>query len=815
MSNKVYPKSELYLDKGPCLLKSDAREAAFLLGGIGTGNISIGARGELRDFEIFNHAGKGVSAPYAFFSIWTKAESEEPVARVLESKIHPPYSMSHGFPTHLIAGLPRLDDSKMLGQYPLLNIFFQDNKLPVEVALEAFTPFIPLNPYDSGIPSAILRYRVKNKTNEKVDASIACSMPNLSGYQGVQNKVVSISKETTSTYKEGNGFKGLFYEDARKQETGIKRNSFALMTTGDDVSYKPMWLNGGWTDGIQDFWDDFCQDGRLDIESSIKAPQGKISPQTFNVGSICTSNTLNPGEEKAFEFIISWYFPNRNKSWDEVTSCCTSGCSCDSTKIELNYYSTLFTDAWDAGRYLIENLERLEGITREFHNALHMQTTLPSYVIDAVSSNMTVMRSPTCFRLENGTLAGWEGCNDLDGCCHGNCTHVWNYAQTMAFLFPTLEQSSRIVEFNFETDESGSMAFRTDQIFGNPKWNFVPAADGQMGTIMRLYREWKLSGDDELLKKVWDKAKLAMDFAFEYWDSDMDYVLDSEQHNTYDIEFYGPNSLVNSMFFGALKAMIEMSSYLGESESSRKYKKAFELGSQRMDRMLWDEEYYIQVIDDVNKYKYQYGKGCLSDQLLGQFLAHICGLGYILPERHVKKAVLSIFNHNFRQGLSDFSSVQRTYTLNNEHGLLLCTWPRGGRPYLPFVYSDEVWTGIEYQVATHLIYEGFVDEGLTIAKAVRDRHDGYRRNPWNEVECGHHYARSMASYGLLTSLSGFKYDMTKGEVSFDPKINVDNFSSFFCCGKGWGIYKQVKKSDGQIERTLELLYGDKESIKLI
>ena len=173
----------------------------------------------------------------------------------------------------------------------------------------------------------------------------------------------------------------------------------------------------------------------------------------------------------------------------------------------------MFRDAWDAGGYLIQNLERLEKATKDFHRALHRETTLPPYIIDAVSANMTVMRSPTCFRIEDGTLAGWEGCHDNAGCCPGTCTHVWNYAQTMAFLFPTLEQSVRKVEFLLETNEEGSMAFRSDQVFGRPRWEFVPAADGQMGTIMRLYREWKLSGDDDFLKELWDKAKQAMDFA--------------------------------------------------------------------------------------------------------------------------------------------------------------------------------------------------------------------------------------------------------------------------------------------------------------
>jgi non-lysosomal glucosylceramidase len=130
------------------------------------------------------------------------------------------------------------------------------------------------------------------------------------------------------------------------------------------------------------------------------------------------------------------------------------------------------------------------------------------------------------------------------------------------------------------------------------------------------------------------------------------------------------------------------------------------------------------------------------------------------------------------------------------------------------VYSDEVWTGIEYQVAAHLIYEGHIDEGLTVVKALRDRHDGYRRNPWNEVECGHHYARSLASWALLPALSGFKFDMLKGEVGFAPMINENDFRCFWSTGKAWGTYSQTRDADGKPARNLEVLYGDKAAVKL-
>jgi hypothetical protein len=138
----------------------------------------------------------------------------------------------------------------------------------------------------------------------------------------------------------------------------------------------------------------------------------------------------------------------------------------------------------------------------------------------------------------------------------------------------------------------------------------------------------------------------------------------------------------------------------------------------------------------------------------------------------------------------EFSNGQRTYALNDERGLLLCSWPKGGRPPLPFVYSDEVWTGIEYHVASHLIYEGMIEEGLTVAKAVRDRYDGLRRNPWDEVECGHHYARAMSSWGLLPALTGFSYSGVEKRLEFAPKINAEDFASFWSTGSGWGRFAQ-------------------------
>lgn len=172
----------------------------------------------------------------------------------------------------------------------------------------------------------------------------------------------------------------------------------------------------------------------------------------------------------------------------------------------------------------------------------------------------------------------------------------------------------------------------------------------------------------------------------------------------------------------------------------------------------------------------------------------------------MEKALLSIFRHNFKESLEEHVNPQRTYALGNEAGLLLCTWPAGGRPRFPFIYSDEVWTGIEYQVAASLIWEGHVEEGLKIVQAVRSRHDGIRRNPFDEFECGHHYARSLASWAVLIALSGCEVDMRQNKMRFDPKINREDFRTFYSNGREWGVYAQTIDENGHLRSTLTPLY---------
>ena len=387
-----------------------------------------------------------------------------------------------------------------------------------------------------------------------------------------------------------------------------------------------------------------------------------------------------------------------------------------------------------------------------------------------------------------------------------NCTHVYNYEQAMAHLYPTLERSMRETDFLVNLRPDVSMSFRTPVPLRQGGNKTHPAADGQMGCVMKVYREWMRGAGDNWLRKLWPNVKRALEYAWVKWDADRDGVMEGEQHNTYDIEFYGPNSMMGTLYLGALTAAARMAEHLGDRAAAESYRQIFEKGRERLDQALWNGEYYVQKVDESQPKaaRYQYGEGCLSDQLLGQWFAEVVGLGKLLPHDRVRSALASIFRYNFNTDFADFANAQRIYALNDEKGLLLCSWPKGKRPALPFVYSDEVWTGIEYQVAAHLIYEGMVKEGLAIVEAARARYDGTRRNPWNEIECGHHYARAMSSWSVLTALSGFGYSAPEREIRFRPRVSQGQFRCLYSAGTAWGSYaQQAAKQKLDVEITVE------------
>jgi non-lysosomal glucosylceramidase len=766
-------------------------EIAFPLGGIGTGTVSLGGRGELRDWEIANKPDKGRMLDNSFFALWFREEGSAPSTRILESELRPPYRGAFGIPRGGLPGMPRFQKGRFLGSYPFARVELSDASVPLRATLEAFNPFIPGNDVDSGLPIAVFYWRLRNQGRSRVEATVLASLENGASWRE--------TGRTRNRFIEEDELRGIFMTSEKLPPEHPDHGTLALATLHPEITYTARWDRGEWFDAQSLFWEDFSLDGRLEpVTASDPSPENRN-----DVGSVGALLTLEPGEEKVAAFLIAWHFPNRQNYWVEEIF----GYEADATgPIIGNYYQTRFEDAWSVARHTGTRLERLESETREFHAALY-RTTAPAEVLDAISSQMSILRTNTCFRAKDGNFYAFEGTGDDHGCCPLNCTHVWNYEQALAFLFPALERTMREVDFQHNTDDSGFMVFRTRVPLSSEKWDFPhAAADGQMGTVVKLYREWQLSGDLEFLRRHWPRAKKALEFAWKQWDPDRDGVMEGVQHNTYDIEFQGPNPMMGAIYLTALLCAADMARAVGDGEAAS-YEALYRRGRELLDSETWNGEFYVQAYERAREEKYQVGAGCLSDQLLGQWMAHVVGKGHVLPEDHVRSAIQSVYRHNFKETLASHANPQRIFALGDEGGLLLCSWPRGQRPLLPFVYSDEVWTGIEYQVAAHLVYEGYVEEGFRIVRAVRNRYDGERRNPWNEVECGNHYARALASWSLLLALSGFRYSAPERTLGFDPRIEGEKFVSFWSVGEpGWGLYEQ-ERSDTSLTASVKVLRG--------
>ncbi len=782
---------------------------AFPLGGVAAGSISLGGRGQLRDWEIFNKADKGRAPSYGFPSIWAQAGSAKPVASVLESRYMPPYTGARGLaPSNSAPGLRRFSSATFTGEYPLARIAFRDAKVPVKVTLEAFTPFVPLDAEASGLPAAILRYKVVNPNQEKARVAIAFSLENPAGE--ILRRGAADSR--LNEYREGSGFAGLFMTNPGLSKTDPAIGSFALCFrnpgTGK-LTYLRGWPRAKWWASPLLFWDDFSSDGELGPEVERRNA----------VGSICLSREIAPGASADFELLLSWHFPNRTPAL-----CGWTAPKGEENSIIGNHYCQRFPDAWAAAEHTAKNLPSLETRTRDFVTAMR-ETTMPAPVKEAAMANLSTLATPTCFRTADGKFRGFEGIDDLRGCCHGNCTHVWNYESATHYLFPSLARSMREAAFDLSESMNGVMPIRLNLPEGKQTAG-ITAADGTMGQIMKAYLDWRLSGDQEWLRAIWPKVKHALEFAWVPggWDGDRDGVMEGVQHNTYDVEFYGPNPMCGIYYLGALRAGEEMARAVGDAKSADEYQRLFKKGSAWIDRNLFNGEYYIQKIrsiprdkiaqplqssmgaDDPEHPDFQLGEGCLVDQLVGQYVAEFAGLGNLVDPVKIRKTLESIYKYNYKRSLMDHDCVQRVFALNDEAAMVICDYGKATRPKVPFSYFAEVMTGFEYSAATHMIYAGMVKEGIECIENIRRRYDGERRNPWDEAECGHHYARAMAAWSGILALSGFRYDGAQKSIVALPKVSPGKFSSFWSTGTGWGTFSHSAQS-GRTRFSLSVLYG--------
>lgn len=802
---------------------------AFPIGGIGAGMFCLEGSGAISHVSVRNHPDV-YNEPFMMAAISVKAI--ENGAKVLEGPVpawkifgNPRTGNGAGEKSY---GFPRFDKVSFEARFPFGKIKLEDADLPMQVSVTGWSPFIPTDEDNSSLPVGGLEYTFKNTSGKELEAAFSYHAENLMR--------IEIPSEWGGYFERGHSISGipngfLLRQECHSDKPHFK-GDFAIFTDDPETVVDLCWFRGGWFDSRTVLWKDLTEFTFQEDTTTVNSPGA----------SLYVPFKLKPGEEKNIRLMMAWYAPHSmlraglgpvsQEQLEKDLAVCVPGDDCCAD------LSHIYYEPWYSGKF--KNIDEVVNFWKQNYNDLKSKTTLfsdafyssdlPPEVIEAVAANLTILKSPTVLRQKDGKLWAWEGCHDDSGCCYGSCTHVWNYAQAIPHLFPTLERSLRETEFIASQNEEGHQNFRSSlPVLQVNNHGFHAAADGQLGGIMKMYRDWRISGDTDWMKSLYPSVKQSIDYCIATWDPKGKGILEEPHHNTYDIEFWGPNGMCTSFYLGALAAIIEMGETAGDDVSG--YKSLLEKGKTILENDLFNGEYFIQKItiegleaaDPVEASKvginmnyspeaiellqkegpkYQYGNGCLSDGILGAWIGKVCGLGDFVEPGKVKSHLNAVHKYNLKTDLSDHVNPQRpAYGLGKDGGLLLCTWPNGGELTLPFVYSNEVWTGIEYQVASHLMLEGEVEKGLEIVREVRKRYDGRVRNPFNEYECGHWYARAMASYGLLQGLTGIRYDGIDQVLYIDSKVG--DFKSFISTENGFGTV-ELKKG----EVNLDVVYGE-------
>jgi uncharacterized protein (DUF608 family) len=753
------------------------------ISGIGTGTVYIGGDGKLWVWDIFNENHEGVVPQvYKHPTLVNEHGSSEIKERNGANYISPPAQTSpwhfdQGFAVTVKQGNHNVrrtldhqgfDDITFKGQMPIADISYRDSATQLSVELEAMTPYIPLDTDKSSIPATIMRYVFSNNSDKAMHLSVEgwSENPVLQGKAKDHNASLLTTKYSV---KSGMGF--------------------ISTVQGNDAAAKKA------IQGLPDFgsFSMMCLDGQsaVTIDSAL--------------ATITKDLILNAGETKAVSFVVSWFFPNQKALWKE-----------EHQNIK-RWYASNYDDAKAVALDIANSVDELTSITRLWRDTWY-DSTLPHWLLERSIFPTNALQTNTSYRLDNGRFWAWEGV----GCCEGTCTHVWHYAQSVGRLFPDLERDLRErTDYAIGFKDNGAIQFRGE-------YNDKDATDGQAGVILRTYREHQMSPDADFLNRVWPKAKKALQYLIlaDAQNGMPDGIPEGEQHNTLDAEWFGKIPVLGSLYIAALRAGEEMANVVGDKAFAKVCHEIYQQGEINILKLFNPEHgFFTQEIDPNHKDAIGIGEGCYIDQVMGQWWANQLNLGRLYDGKVIRSALSSLWDYNFCPDMGPFrdsietpSAKGRTYALAGEAGLVMCTWPKGGRQgdwekYWQYGYFQECMTGFEHQVAGHMVWESdeepeFLTKGLAIIRSVHDRYHASKRNPYNEIECSDHYARAMASYGVYLAAAGFESDAPKGHLGFKPRMtNKGNFKSAFSSAQSWGSF-EINNQKKANDITLKVQYGE-------
>ena len=718
-----------------------------------------------------------------------------------------------------LAGLPRFAGCDFESTYPFGRVLLADLHFPVRAKVEVFNPLAPGDEDLSSLPLAVVTVTLESVADEALECSLMLSVEALVGHS--RRGQGRLSRPLAAPRSEG-GLQGYLMSDEDLEPGHEEWGTMAAAVLGEGSWLGPTWGVGKWNQGLLAMWRGYVETG--EPNAGVFGVGSAVPAATYGssvAGTMGAKRLLGPHATAEVVFLLGWHFPNR-RSWlwggrgpGGVAGPDTVG----------NYYTTGFADAWDVLRRQAHRLPDLRAVTERFVSCF-WSTDLSPATKEAALFNLSTLRSQTLFRTADSSPLAWEGCLDDAGSCLGSCTHVWNYELATAFLFSSMARQMRELEYLHATADDGAMSFRIMLPLSRAREYAQVAADGQFGCVVKLFREWRLSGDDGWLRKLWPACRRSVEFAWTKggWDEDRDGVAEGAQHNTMDVEYFGPNPEVQTWYLAALKAAAVMAEAAGDPEFAKTCQEMFARGAASTEAVLFNGQYYQQKVmppgdfsrvaprlrhtnmgaEDPDKPEFQIEDGCVIDQLLGDTYARLVGLGPVLDAGHVAAALHSIHRLNYVEDFGDWTNCMRTYGVRGERGHIVLSYPNG-LPEHPMPYWSEVWTGLEYVYALGLVQAGETELAEDVVKAARERFSGARRNPFDEMECGHHYARAMSSWGLIVGLTGFGYDGHCGVMSFAEAPRTTRW--FWSSGASWGVLAQTVEASGARRAQLEVVHG--------
>ncbi len=766
--------------------KNELQYIGMPVGGITAGGVYLGGDGRLWLWDIFNENQEGVEPKIVHWAEGqtthdTYVRSRDGACYVEPSKDLRPLAQGfllsfeyNGKTVYKTLEEKDWDEIAFEATYPMATVRYTDKALPVELSLQAYSPFIPLNEDDSALPATILSFTAVNKGNANVKISLVGYLENKTSIRSADPN----SCRRLNTVVTGNGM------------TAVGESLAILKKNRQNLPEKPDY-------------------GTMCI--AVIDPQAKaytsIQPGSFPVSAETTDSITKPVQEPLIgavekgmnlaagatghaDFVISWYFPNLTID--------------PKIKDTGRYYSKQFASATEVAQYIATNFNRLSS-TSKLWKETWQESTLPHWFLERTFLTINTLATSNAHRFDTGRFWAWEGV----GACAGTCTHVWQYAQAMGRIFPALERDCRErTDLNIAMEENGGIIFRAEM-------ETRPAIDGQAGSVLRCYREHQMSADDAFLKRNWPNIKRAVQFILAQ-DKNGDGMEDTPMENTLDAVWDGEIAWIVGLCISGVRAGQEMAEEVGDTEFAKICADYVQKGSKNMDKYLFNGEYYIHR-PDKEKGRAKLGSYNTShiDQVMGQSWAFQVGLGRIQDQKKTVSALRALWKYNYTPDVGPYIAVNqggRPYAVAGEGGMIMNTNPKKeAKPYGDNVtwqmgYFHECMSGFEYQVASHMIAEGMTDEGLVLVRSIHDRYDGAKRNPFNEIECSDHYARAMASYGAFITACGFEYHGPKGYMRFAPKWNAADFKAPFTAAEGWGTYAQ-QQTGGQMTCTLNPKYG--------